>query len=258
MTIVLLLLQVGSPAHATLSIAPAYVELALDKGRPSGQFLITNVGDVEERYRIKAIHFLFLEDGGFREIPPDDRSLAQWVRFNPKEFVLPPKSRQTIRFNVTPRGKLQQGEYWAAMELESLKTTHGKGKDAAGRELTIEVIPTILVPIFGKVGAVHYQAVLKETRIVAGEKGDLLESMIANSGQGRLFIGGQYEIADAGGRSVEKGSMGRAYVLPGADRRFTVPLKSPLAAGQYTVKVEYSSAEIEAPLVQETALTRKP
>lgn len=256
--VMMLLLWGSTTVHATLSISPAYVELALDKGRPSGQFQITNVGDSEERYRIKAIHFLFLEDGGFREIPPDDRSLAQWVRFNPKEFVLPPKSRQTVRFTVNTRGKLQTGEYWGAMELESLKTTHGRGKDAAGRELSIEVIPTILVPIFGKVGTVRYQATLKETRIVTSEKGEIVESQIANTGQGRLFIGGTYEIADSSGQSVASGILGRAYVLPGAERKFAVPLAVPLLAGQYILRVEYSSTGLEAPMFRETTLTRTP
>lgn len=256
--VIMLILWASTTVHATLSISPAYVELTLDKGRPSGQFQITNIGDSEERYRIKAIHFLFLEDGGFREIPPNDRSLAQWIRFNPKEFVLPSRSRQTVRFTVSPRGKLQPGEYWAAMELESLKTTHGTGKDAKGRQMSIEVIPTILVPIFAKNGTVRYELSLKETRIVAGEHGDQIVSLITNVGEGRLFLVGQYEIADAAGKTVTKGDLGRAYVLPGADRIFSVPLEATLPTGQYTVKVEYSSAGIRSPVTQETTLIRTP
>ncbi|HSR09864.1 MAG TPA: hypothetical protein VLS90_00360 [Thermodesulfobacteriota bacterium] len=106
-----------------LSISPAFVEVSLDKGRPAGQFTIANLGEEEERYRIRAIHFTFMRDGGVRYVEPDERSLAPWIKFNPTEFVIGPKERRAVRYVIAPKGKLRPGEYWAGMELESLRTT---------------------------------------------------------------------------------------------------------------------------------------
>lgn len=261
--IILIVIVIAIPSwrgslQAALSISPAFIELPLDKGRPGGQFIITNVGDEEERYRIRAIHFLFMEDGGLREVPPDEHSIAPWVRFNPKELTLKPKTKQTVRFVIAPNSTLHTGEYWGAMELESLKTTFGKGEDAGGRKLSIEVIPTILVPIFGTVGNVRYQAASKGARIVTMENRKVIESLITNTGEGRLFLTGEFEIINASGQSVEKGSLGQAYVLPGADRKFKVPIGTSLPDGQYTINVKYSSTGLGEPVREKIQLEWKP
>ena len=56
-----------APATAAVGISPGYVEVKLDKGRPAGRFLISNLGSVQERYRIKAIHFTYSVEGGLHK-----------------------------------------------------------------------------------------------------------------------------------------------------------------------------------------------
>jgi len=236
----------SSPAHASISISPAFVEVDLEKGRPSGQFEITNAGEEEQRYRINAIHFIFLREGGLREVPPDERSLAPWIRFNPREFVLPPKTRQVVRFVVTPKGALKNGEYWAAMELESLKTTVGRSKDKSGHEFNIEVIPSIIVPIFGKSGDVVHAGEIREAKLVTSGNSRAVETFVANKGSGRLFVTGEYQVTDASGKVVEKGPLGHGYILRGMERRFVAPLKDPAAAGD--VVISYKALELDKPL----------
>jgi hypothetical protein len=256
-----LLLLVAFPLKgrgAGLSIAPAYVEVSLDKGRPAGQFSIANLGDVEERYRIRAIHFTFTKDGSVRRIEPDEHSLAPWIKFNPTEFVLAPKSRRSIRYVITPQGKLRTGEYWAAMELESLKTTVANAKDEGGREFRIEVIPSILVPMFGTVGKVRYQGILKEIQVVSNEGGQAIQLLIGNTGEGRLVVGGEYEIRNRSGEEVQKGSLTRAYVLPGTEQFFSGQLKSNLAEGNYKVRVQCHSPQLKQPIEKEVEIVWKP
>lgn len=77
----------GNPAYAGISIAPAYVDVRLDKGRPSGEFVVTNVGNSEERYRVQSLHFTFSREGGLVKTRPDAHSLAPWLIFNPKELT---------------------------------------------------------------------------------------------------------------------------------------------------------------------------
>ena len=245
-------------ALAGISISPAFIELRLDKGVPAGQFLITNSGDVEERYRIKAIHFIFASDGGFREMPPDEHSLAEWVKFNPKEFTLPPQSRQAVRFVVTPRGKLKTGEYWAAMELESLKTSVAKSKDDKGKTYKFEVIPTIVVPIFAQVGDVRYMGTVKDLQVVSQENSQSVGHLVVNTGEGRLFVVGDYEIANEAGEVVSKDSLVRTYIMPGSERKVVSAIKDKLPPGNYSLKVQYNSSQLKSPLIGETKITVLP
>ena len=241
-----------------LSIAPAYVEVSLDKGRPAGQFIIANLGEEEERYRIRASHFTFTKDGSVRNIEPDEHSLAPWIKFNPTEFVLAPKSRRAIRYVITPQGKLRPGEYWAAMELESLKTTVANAKDEGGREYRIEVIPSILVPMFGTVGKVRYQGSLKEIQVAPNEAGQAIQLLIGNTGEGRLVVGGEYEIRNSSGEKVQKGSLTRAYVLPGTEQILSRQLESNLPEGNYKVRVQCRSPQLKQPMEKEFELAWRP
>ena len=75
----------SAAAWGGLSISPAFLEMNLNKGTPSGQFLITNTGEEVERYRVKMVYFTFAPDGGYRELPPDEHSLVPYLKFNPKE-----------------------------------------------------------------------------------------------------------------------------------------------------------------------------
>lgn len=251
-------LSFSDNAYAALSISPAFVEVTLDKGVPSGQFLVTNVGDVEERYRIKARSFLFLEDGGVRLAEADEQSLATWIKFNPKEFTLPPNTKQTIRFAVIPKGKLRPGEYWAVMELESLSSSFASGKDAGGREFNLEIVPSILVPICGKVGDVKYQGVLKQLRAFAVDNGSAIEVYLTNTGEGRLRVSGEYEIFDSNGKKVEQGALGKGYVLVGSTRKFAAKTNLPLTNGRYSIKVNYSSEQLKSPIRNEVEITWPP
>ena len=255
-SMVLLVLLVIPPEGkgGGLSIAPAYVEVSLDKGRPAGQFMIANLGEEEERYRIRAIHFTFMKDGSVRRMEPDERSLAPWIKFNPTEFTLGPKSRRAIRYVIAPQGKLRPGEYWAAMELESLKTTVANAKDEGGREFRIEVIPSILVPMFGTFGNVRYGGILKEVQLAPNETGQAIHLLVGNTGEGRLVVGGEYEIRDSSGAEVQKGSLAKAYVLPGLEQVFSRQLGANLPEGNYKVRVQCRSPQLKQPMEKEIEL----
>lgn len=236
------------PAAAMVTISPAFLEISLDKGRPAGQFTITNTGDETERYRINTAHFVFGETGNLQMIPPDRNSLAPWVKFNPKEFSLPPKSNVKVRFTIVPKAKLEDREYWAAMELESLKTNITSGKDAAGRTMTLEVIPAIIVPIFATNGKIRHACRILDVVLKPGEPSLLLETRLVNAGTGHLALSGRYRISDASGTLVDEGKLGGDYVLAGATRVFTQTLQKKIAPGEYLVSVEYKAPQLEKPV----------
>lgn len=250
----------SAPLAGAVGVSPAFVDVRLDKGRPAGKFIITNPGKSEERYRVKMIHFEFLENGALRRIPPNSKSLAPWMRFNPKEVVIPPKSKRAVRFVVVPRGRPKPGQYWAAMELESLKASIRTGKDDAGRAFRVEVIPTVLVPVFGQMGNLKYSGTITSVKLVHDEKaGATLKTLVTNTGTGRLLVNGKYSLLDESGKEVVAGPCGYGYVLPGTKREFSAPVKkASLAAGTYTARVRVAAGQLKAVMSNEQRVAYKP
>ncbi len=253
----IIVLLTGS-LRGAVSIRPAFIDIELDKGRPAGSLVISNPGDAQERFRVRVIHFELLRDGGLREVKPDDKSLATQIKFNPRELTLAPKTRRTIRFVILSRGKRKDGEYWAGLELESLKTTVSKTKDGGGRDLKIEVVSSILVPIFGKSGKVNVQGSLDGATLKSGKNGPQLTCSIVNKGNGRFLVRGKYEILSEKGESLEKGDLGYSYVLRESARNFKTDVKAKLPEGNYRVKINYTSPQLKAGLSEEFTLAYKP
>ena len=231
--------------YASLSISPALLELSLDRGRPSGHFLITNTGDESVRYRIMASHFTFEDNGNFKMIEPDENSLAEWIKFNPKELSLPPKSRQQVRFVVVPRGKLRDQVYWGAMELESLQPNVVKDSDKQGRVMKLSIIPAIVVPIFATKGNIKYGFEIKEVSTLSNERGVELKTTISNIGNGHLRLMGNYEVADLSGKVKMDGQFAHSYIMPKSTVNFTQALPDDLPQGTYTLNVHCTSKNIE-------------
>lgn len=234
--------------QGSISVSPGFVEVQLDKGRPTGEFTITNLGDKEERFRILCTHFNFSVDGTLDRVAPDDHSLARWTIFNPKEFTLPPSSKRVVRFVITPRGEMRPGEYWCAMELESLNTTVSHGQDSSGHGMKLEVIPTVLVPMFGTVGVVTHQTTVQEVKTSVEGGRPVVVTHLTNTGTGRLFLTGKYEVSDAGGKIVDKGGAGATYVFSGTQRNLKAPIRGDLPNGQYAISVIYTSPQLSEPI----------
>jgi hypothetical protein len=247
-----------SASLAGISISPAYIETSLDNNRPAGQFIVTNLGENEERFRIQATYFSFSREGVLQRIPPDEHSLTGWIKFNPTEFNVPAKSKRSIRYVIVPQGSLQTGEYWGAMELESLQTQTTTAKDDSGHEIKLEVIASIMVPIWGKVGNVRYQGILKEATLTPSEKGATLRLLLQNTGEGRLLIGqGEFVIRNRSGIEIERGAIGGFILLPGQELITSKLLKSSMEPGDYQIQITCHSPQLKAPLENEFPLAWK-
>lgn len=244
---------------ASISITPAVVSVDLEQGRPSGRFVITNTGDKEQRYRILATHFNYSPEGGLGIVPPDENSLAEWLKFNPREFTLPPKSKRVVRYAILPRGKLSKKTYWAAMELESLNPNEFKSqKNEAGSSYSLKVATAILVPIFGTVGDIIYSGDLENLKLKSNDEGYELAVDVVNTGEGRLSMKGNYHILAASGEEVATNTLASGLVLPNAKRHMISRIPtSELKPGDYNIKLVYTSPGLAEAIVRELPISVK-
>jgi hypothetical protein len=160
-----------------------------------------------------------------------------------------------VRFAIVPRGKLKEGEHWAAMELESLAVNEVVSKDEkSGRSVKLKVMTTIVAPIFGTVGKTFYAGEVKDLQAQVENGAVVLKARVAATGSGRLQVKGDYEIADASGKVVDSGPFAAGYVFRGAQRWFTRKITAAIPKGEYTVKVSVEAPHLEQPVVKEALI----
>jgi hypothetical protein len=243
--------------QANVSIKPAYVEVNMDEGRPAGVFYISNLGDKEERYRINAIHFNYTEEGTLSQSLKGQYSLAPWIRFNPRELTVAPGTQRAVRFAIVPREKLTEGEWWGAMELESLAVGDIVTKDEkSGRTFQLKAITKIVAPIFGTVGKPTYEGQVKDLQVRLENGEVILKALVAATGTGRLGIKDtHYEILDASGKVIDRGPYAVGYVFRGAQRWLTKKIEAAIPKGEYRVKISLPAAYLEQPLAKEAVVT---
>jgi hypothetical protein len=238
--------------RADIGIKPAFVEVNMDEGRPAGTFLVSNLGDKEERFRVNALYFNYTEEGGLTRSQNGIYSLAAWIRFNPRELTLAPGTQRAVRFAIIPRGRLEPGEYWGAMELESLTVNEVASKDEkTGRGVKLKVMTTIVAPIFGTVGKTSYAGEVKDIQAQVENGAVVLKTLVAATGTGRIQVKGDYQIVDASGKVMDSGGIGAGYVFRGGQRWFTKKMEAALPKGEYTVKLSVEAPHLEQPIIKE-------
>jgi len=235
-------------AQANIGARPAYLFVDLSKKNPSGTFTISNLGDEEQTYRARAIHFELKENGSIFPVTPDEHSLAEWIKFNPKEFTLPPKSSRVVRFTIVRNKRsLKTREYWGAIEFTPLSGASFSKEDEEGHTMEFKVITTLLIPIYGQMPDTEFAG--KISNITAGqtEGGQQLSAMVENIGEGGIRTGGSWQIfAKDSGELVKQIPASRFLVLPKQKRHLVTHLDEHLPAGQYTVtlSLEYKKDKI--------------
>ena len=234
---------------AALRVKPAYLELSLDKGRPTGRFLISNLSDKEARYRINVVHFATSPSGGASLTDADSPySLVPWLKFNPREFTLKPNAERAIRFAVVPRGKTGDGEYWGALEFEPLESDVVSGTDGEGRNVNIRVISTVAVPIFAIKGELVHSAEPCDIAVVAHEDGPYLHGSLANTGTGRINLTAHYLVVDPSGELFQEGDIAGLRVTRGSYLRFTEKLEPNMPKGSYSVIMSFQGERLSKPI----------
>ena len=250
-----LLMLFHTSVMAGIAVEPAYISLDFNKGRASGRFIITNTGDAEERYRVVASHFTFSEEGALSLSDPDRHSMAEWIKFNPKEFTLPPKSKRVVRYVVLPRGKLKDGQYWAAMELESLEGRNYSTNDGGGRTFNLKVVPSVLAPMYGASGSIERDYDLTKFELSTSDRNKkVLEMQAVNTGNAVINLVGNYEIRNQSGEVVFESTLDSGLLLRDKTRTFVSFIEPDLPAGDYKLVVFYRGSSMEKVLERELDL----
>ncbi len=244
------------PAQAQLGIRPASIEVDLDQIRPTGTFTITNETDAETRVRVMAQDFSFNESGSLQATNETPFSLAGMIKFNPREFTLPPQASRAVRFSIVNNKKLEDGEYWAALSFEPLVPNEIVQDRGDGNTMKLNLITATLVPIYGQVGKVEHSADLQGFKALTTEDGIELQASLVNTGTGYLLAEGSYQVLDASGEILSEGVIGRDVILRKNRLNIRHTIDNPSEDGKARVKLSIRFRQLEEPLTAEAELSR--
>jgi|TARA_B110000908_G_scaffold172591_1_gene241081 hypothetical protein len=222
--------------NASLSISPAFLHIDLSKTNPSGTFTVTNLSNIDQTYRARSMHFEISTSGSIVPIEPDEFSLAKAIKFNPKEFTLPAKSKRKIRFTIINRNLRDAKEYWGAIEFTPLKTFSMKAQDREGHSMNVTVISRILVPIYGMGKEVEFKGTVASLMGVKINDAVSLTGQVSNEGDGVLRLSGGWSIYQKGMKELLYSVPVKKFVvLPQSKRNIKALLDNKLNHGEYDI-----------------------
>ena len=244
-------------SEASLSVSPALIELELDNSRPSRVLTVTNVTNQETRYRVQVVHFRFNRDGNVQTVPPDEHSMASWIKCNPREFTLGPGTTRAIRLTVLPPKSLPPGEYWAAVWFEPLKGLEAHLQDTLGAKANMRVMTNILVPVYGRVPQVNYRCELADMVALRTADTVSIATRVINTGSARVRVKGSFEILAGDGTKAGEGLIGEDMILAGGERVFRQAFVGKFPAKEYMVRVRYESKKLPNVVGGQTVLRQE-
>jgi hypothetical protein len=123
-----LLAVLAVPVRAQIAISPSIQEIRLDQPAQVMSFRLTNFDARAKQVAVSVANWTFDDNGVVRILPSDETSLDRWVIVSPLEFMLAPKSAQTIRVAIRPAVQLAPGEHRAMVYFDELLGARAAGQ----------------------------------------------------------------------------------------------------------------------------------
>jgi len=185
---------------------------------------------------------------GFVSIAPADTytySIASWVVFNEKEFILQPKEEKQVLFSIVIPENAEPGGHYGTVLAGSKAIT---GKEMTGTAIAARVGSLVLLSVPGEVK--QELAVEEFTAPPYSEYGPIdFVVRLENKGTVHVKPTGYITITNWLGRKVGDVGFASRNVLPSAKRRFEASFDQKwLWAGKYTATLTGSYGSSNIPL----------
>jgi hypothetical protein len=254
-------LILAAPSGAELMIAPTRVVLA--PAQRSAELVLVNKGADTAAFRISVENRRMRRDGGLEaaETPrADELFAADKIRFSPRQLILEPGARQTIRIAADVPPGLAPGEYRTHLRLMSAPTGSAPSTgDAAAdpRSLSIQLIAirSLTIPVLLRVGTLDAEVSVADAAFAADTENLLVVRMTR---QGARSSYGDLRLTVEGEAEPAYFVRGVAIYTPNTERDVLLPLPAAVRtrlAGR-AVRIEYVSTDPAAPGVIAAATAR--
>ncbi|MGM0602257.1 MAG: hypothetical protein ACQESS_02960 [Bacillota bacterium] len=247
------LISFSFDTSATVRIEPARIILnALEKEHSTGMIEVINSGEEEVELTALLNDWALDERDAVVYYDPGetDYTLDGVIKFNPRQFVVPPGKKQIVRFTISrPENekipKERRGVVFFEQETEYMDVATGsRVKTQVGT--VIYYIPEGVKYSFKFTGLRVYNT--SESL----PQGIVLR--LQNDGDAHMRYYPSYKIVDSENKIVEEKTFNELLILPGYERQFSFFLENKLAPGDYKVLLEFkfyntnNKAEYQIPI----------
>jgi P pilus assembly chaperone PapD len=251
------LLAPMAPAAAELMIAPTRV--VLGPGQRTTELVLVNRGTEAAAYRLQVENRRMRADGAMEAAEtarPGELFAADMVRFAPRQLVLEPGARQTVRITASLPEGAAAGEYRSHLRLMSAPVSAGQSETKASddKSLSIELIAvrSLTIPVLVRSGTLEAEAKVTGAAFSKAAPEQLIISM-ARSGDRSVY--GDIRLTPAGAKEPAYVVRGIAIYTPNTARDVVLPLPAAVrtALAGHQVRIDYVSADPAAPGVTSSA-----
>lgn len=223
--------------EASISVTPQDIKIdvaANDTHQSS--FTVNNTSDSPVQVSIKLTDWELTPEGEFLYSPAGSlkQSCSHWLRINPVEFTLPPKSNQQVAYTINAP-ETMNGSYWSMIDVSSSPVDAGTNDQG----VAIKVALTIGMQVILKDPKTTQRSadLTGVTIIPPTEKTQRkIAVTIQNKDNGHIFVLGKFEIRNTSGNIIAREETSyRFLVFPHSKRIFKHTLETELPKGTYSI-----------------------
>ena len=240
--ILILFFFVSSLYSQGIRVVPAYLSLKMNERNLSGKFVVTNLKEESQRFRVNTTHWMMNNNYRLVKVPPDDNSLVEWIKFNPKEFTIAAHESRTVRYTIMKPKKELNGEFWGGVEFEPLQQNVVRAESKTDKATaSIQVLTTFLVPVFVELGQINRKGSLESIQIYQDSTNYIIGCLVKNLGNAALRLRGHYSIYDEANQEKRKGIFSPVLVLPECQIQHKTLMDGTLPPGKYRIEANFEN-----------------
>ncbi|MTJ10167.1 P pilus assembly protein, chaperone PapD [Anabaena sp. UHCC 0204] len=216
------------PAYSQqLSVSPLVIERKAESGQARGVIDVTNGSDKPYRARVTLSPFTYSREG-LQVLKSSPNDLTPYLTFSPRELLITPGQKRSIRFNARLLPSLPQGEYRAMFSIEELKEN-----SPSTQKNEVSLVVSIVSTIFVRNG--DLAPILKIEKAFYDGKNKEIRLLVNNAGKATIRARTDWNLTQ-NGKSVNSGKLEETTIIAEGDRYIRIaypPQEQNLTPGNY-------------------------
>jgi hypothetical protein len=216
------------PAYSQqLRITPLVIERKAESGQARGVIDVSNDSDKPFRARVSLLPFTYIREG-LQVLKSSPNDLTPYLTFSPRELVVAPGQKRSIRFNARLLPSLPQGEYRAMFSIDELKENND-----STQENQVGIVVTIVSTIFVRNGDLTPN--LKVEKAFYDGKFKEIRLLVNNTGKATTRAKTEWNLTE-NGKPVNSGKLEETTIIAEGDRYIRIaypPQANNLTPGNY-------------------------
>ncbi|MBD2139475.1 P pilus assembly protein, chaperone PapD [Anabaena sp. FACHB-1237] len=218
-------------AYGQLSVFPLTIQRQAQSGQARGVINIFNNSNKPYQARVSSSPFTYNREG-LQVLQSSPNDLTPYLTFSPRELVIAPGQKRSIRFNARLLPSLPQGEYRAMFSVEELEdnSSNSGGNLQNQVSITVNIAATIYV-----INGDFFPKLAVKKAFYDGNKKQI-KLLVDNTGEATTRAKTEWNLSQDG-KTVNSGKVEETTVIAKGERyieiSYLLPQGETLTPGNY-------------------------